>query len=89
MLLKRTLSPYTLAVSLRIALLITHHILSADDHHIFIMFYKLLPDKMPFDITTRSAHDWILRLCTKVTNLKLNEVNEFYALSFLTFIYWK
>jgi hypothetical protein len=40
MLFKRTLGLSTLAVSQRIALLITHHILSAANPHIFITFYK-------------------------------------------------
>jgi len=56
MLLKRTLGPIALAVSLRIALLITRYIMSAADPHYFIMFCKLLAHKLPFDITTSCLH---------------------------------
>jgi len=56
MLLKRSLDPTTLAVSLRLALLITHHILSTGDPHNFLMFYKLLPDKLLFDIIKTCLH---------------------------------
>jgi len=56
MLLKRTLGSIALAVSLRITLLSTRYIMSAADPHNFIMFCKLLPDKLPFDITTSCLH---------------------------------
>jgi len=56
MLLKPTLGSTAVAVSLRISLLITRYIMSAADPHYFIMFCKLLPNKLPFDITTISLH---------------------------------
>jgi len=34
----------------------TLYIMSAADPHNFIMFYKLLPHKLPFDVTTSCLH---------------------------------